>query len=227
MSSTGKDDGRAPLMGALLRLAAQGMQQRLSSWIGESGYEGIQPAHSAVIQPLWQRPEGLRLTELARLSQITKQSMSALVAELEASGYIARTADREDARAMRIHLTARGRHYVADVRALARAVEQEWAARSLGAGAVQTFRRITLPAIKWAVVYGVVLALARSLGEFGAVKVVSGNIVGQSQTATLSVEQEYQNFNQHAAFSVAAVLALAAMLCLVVVAILRPKEEQA
>jgi len=55
--------------------------------------------------------------------------------------------------------------------------EQEQAAHSLGAGAFQTFRRITLPAIKWGVVYGVVLSLARSLGEFGAVKVVSGNIV--------------------------------------------------
>lgn len=103
--------------------------------------------------------------------------------------------------------------------------DQEQAARSLGANGVQTFRRITLPAIKWAIVYGVVLAIARSLGEFGAVKIVSGNIVGQSQTATLSVEQEYQNFNQHGAYSIAAVLALAAMLCLVVVAILRPKED--
>ena len=61
---------------------------------------------------------------------------------------------------------------------------------------MQTFRRITLPAIKWAVVYGVVLSLARSLGEFGAVKIVSGNIAGQSQTATLSVEETYQNFEQ-------------------------------
>ena len=69
------------------------------------------------------------------------------------------------------------------------------------------------------------LAIARSLGEFGAVKIVSGNIVGQSQTATLSVEQEYQSFNQRGAYTIAAVLALAAMLCLVVVAILRPKEE--
>jgi sulfate transport system permease protein len=103
--------------------------------------------------------------------------------------------------------------------------DQEQAARSLGANGVQTFRRITLPAIRWAIVYGVVLSLARSIGEFGAVKIVSGNIVGQSQTATLSVEQQYQNFNQHGAYSIAAVLALAAMLCLVVVAILRPKEE--
>ena len=63
--------------------------------------------------------------------------------------------------------------------------DQEQAARSLGANGYQTFRRITLPGIKWAVVYGVVLTLARSLGEFGAVKIVSGNIAGQSQTATL------------------------------------------
>ena len=62
--------------------------------------------------------------------------------------------------------------------------DQEQAARSLGANAPQTFWRITLPSIKWAVVYGVVLSLARSLGEFGAVKIVSGNITGQTQTAT-------------------------------------------
>ena len=60
--------------------------------------------------------------------------------------------------------------------------DQEQAARSLGANAVQTFRRITLPSIKWAIVYGVVLSLARSLGEFGAVKVVSGNVAGETQT---------------------------------------------
>ena len=76
--------------------------------------------------------------------------------------------------------------------------DQEQAARSLGANAVQTFRRITLPGIKWAVVYGVVLSLARSLGEFGAVKIVSGNIAGQTQTATLAVEETYQNFEQQA-----------------------------
>jgi sulfate transport system permease protein len=103
--------------------------------------------------------------------------------------------------------------------------DQEQAARSLGANAVQTFRRITLPGIKWAVVYGVVLSLARSLGEFGAVKIVSGNIVGQSQTATLAVEETYQNFQQGTSYALAAMLALAAMACLVVVSLLRPKEK--
>ena len=75
-------------------------------------------------------------------------------------------------------------------------IEQEQAAHSLGASALQTFRRITLPSIKWAIVYGVVLTLARSLGEFGAVKVVSGNILGQTRTATLVVEEKYLNFDQ-------------------------------
>lgn len=103
--------------------------------------------------------------------------------------------------------------------------DQEQAARSLGANAFQTLRRITLPAIKWAVVYGVVLSLARSLGEFGAVKIVSGNIAGLSQTATLSVEETYQNFQQGTSYALAAVLAFAAMACLVIVSLLRPKDE--
>jgi sulfate transport system permease protein len=82
-----------------------------------------------------------------------------------------------------------------------------------------------LPSIKWAVVYGVVLSLARSLGEYGAVKVVSGNIAMQTQTATLVVEQKYQNFEQSTAYSTAFLLAAAAVLCLVVVSVIRPKEE--
>ena len=102
--------------------------------------------------------------------------------------------------------------------------DQEWAARSLGASAWQTFRLITLPSIKWAVVYGVVLSLARSLGEFGAVKVVSGNVENQTQTATLVVEQKYQNFEQTTAYSTAFMLAAAAVICIVVVSLLRPKE---
>lgn len=103
--------------------------------------------------------------------------------------------------------------------------DQEQAARSLGAGGLQTFRRITLPAIRWAVAYGIVLALARSLGEFGAVKIVSGNLVGQTQTTTLAVEQTYQNFDQQGAYALASLLALVAMACLAVVALLRPKEQ--
>jgi len=103
--------------------------------------------------------------------------------------------------------------------------DQEQAARSLGANALQTFRRITLPSIKWAVVYGVVLSLARSLGEFGAVKVVSGNVVGQTQTATQVVQQKYQNFEQGTAYSVSFMLATVSVLCIILVSFLRPKED--
>ncbi|NPC98521.1 sulfate ABC transporter permease [Nocardioides sp. zg-DK7169] len=104
--------------------------------------------------------------------------------------------------------------------------EQEQAARSLGASSVQTFWRITLPAIKWAVVYGVVLSMARSLGEFGAVKVVSGNVLGETRTATLVVEEKYLNFDQQGAYAVAFLLAMVSVACIVIVAIIRPKEEK-
>jgi len=104
--------------------------------------------------------------------------------------------------------------------------DQEQAARSLGANAWQTFRRITLPGIKWAIVYGVVLSLARSLGEFGAVKVVAGNVGGETQVATVLVQQKYQNFQQETAYSMAFMLATAAVLSLIVVALLRPKEHK-
>jgi sulfate/thiosulfate transport system permease protein len=103
--------------------------------------------------------------------------------------------------------------------------EQEQAAQSLGATAAQTFRRITLPAIRWGVTYGVVLSLARSLGEFGAVKVVSGNVLGETRTATLVVEEKYLNFDQGGAYATAFLLALVSVACIVIVSVIRPKEE--
>jgi sulfate transport system permease protein len=103
--------------------------------------------------------------------------------------------------------------------------EQEQAARSLGAGPWTTFRRITLPSIRWALVYGVVLSLARSLGEFGAVKIIAGNVAGQTQTATLVVEEKYQDFEQGTAYATSFLLALIAVAALVVVTVLRPKEN--
>jgi sulfate transport system permease protein len=103
--------------------------------------------------------------------------------------------------------------------------DQEQAANSLGANALQTFWRVTLPAIRWAIVYGVVLSLARSLGEFGAVKIVAGSVIGETQTGTMIVQEKYQNFEQQTAYSVSLLLVLAAVLCLVVVALLRPNEE--
>jgi sulfate transport system permease protein len=104
-------------------------------------------------------------------------------------------------------------------------IEQEQAAESLGASARQRFWRITLPSIKWGIVYGVVLTLARSLGEFGAVKVVSGNVLGQTRTATLVVEEKYLNFDQQGAYATAFLLAMVSVACIVVVAIIRPKNH--
>ena len=104
--------------------------------------------------------------------------------------------------------------------------EQEQAAATLGASPFQTFRRITLPAIRWGLAYGVVLTLARSLGEFGAVAVVSGRIVGQTQTATLLVEQSFENFDTGKAYSVAFALAAIAILALLLMTVLRPKSDR-
>lgn len=107
-------------------------------------------------------------------------------------------------------------------------IEQEQAAQSLGANAWQRFWRVTLPTIRWAVAYGVVLSLARSLGEFGAVRVVSGSVAGESQTLTLFVNDSYQEFGpdaQRAAFAAAFVLMAVAVVLIVVIAALRPREE--
>lgn len=101
--------------------------------------------------------------------------------------------------------------------------EQEQAAQSLGAGSWQTFWRITLPSIKWAVIYGVVLTLARSLGEFGAVKVVSGNVLGETRTATLAVEEKYLNFDQEGAYALAFLLASVSVVSILVVFALRAR----
>ncbi|MCX6407329.1 MAG: sulfate ABC transporter permease subunit [Propionibacteriales bacterium] len=104
--------------------------------------------------------------------------------------------------------------------------EQEQAARSLGANGWQTFWRITLPGIRWAVVYGVVLTLARSLGEFGAVKVVSGNVLGETRTATLAVEEKYLNFDVEGAYAIAFLLASVSVVCIVVVQVLRSRADR-
>jgi len=100
--------------------------------------------------------------------------------------------------------------------------DAESAAHTLGASSWQTFWRITFPAIRWALVYGVVLSLARSLGEFGAVKIVSGNLLGRTRTATLVVEEKYLNFDKGGAYATAFLLALVSVACIVVVAIVRP-----
>jgi sulfate transport system permease protein len=103
--------------------------------------------------------------------------------------------------------------------------EQEQASRTLGAGGWQTFWRVTLPSIRWAVIYGVILTTARSLGEYGAVAVVSGRIQGQTETATLRVEEQYEQYNLPGAYAISIVLALMAIAVLVAMTAIRPREE--
>jgi sulfate transport system permease protein len=102
--------------------------------------------------------------------------------------------------------------------------EQEQAAQTLGANWWQTFRRITLPAIRWGVAYGVVLATARALGEFGAVAVVSGRVVGQTETAPLWVWREFGQFNLTGAYTASLVLALIAISTLLAMNSFKRKE---
>jgi sulfate/thiosulfate transport system permease protein len=105
--------------------------------------------------------------------------------------------------------------------------EQEQAAATLGAGPLQTFFRITLPAIRWGVAYGVVLTTARALGEFGAVSVVSGKLSGQTETATLFVESEFRRFHETGAYAASVVLALLALVTLLAMNLIKPKEAKA
>src|SRR5215210_6308110 len=103
--------------------------------------------------------------------------------------------------------------------------EQEQAAATLGAGGWQTFRRVTFPAIRWAVAYGVVLTTARALGEFGAISVVSGRLIGKTESLTLHVEKTYQDLDYVAAYSASVLLAMLAVATLVALTVFKPKEE--
>jgi sulfate transport system permease protein len=105
--------------------------------------------------------------------------------------------------------------------------EQEQAAATLGATSWQAFWRITLPAIRWGIAYGVVLTTARAIGEFGAVSVVSGRIAGQTQTLTLLVEQRFQNFDLAGAYAASALLGVIAIATLLAMTLLKPRKDRA
>jgi sulfate/thiosulfate transport system permease protein len=103
--------------------------------------------------------------------------------------------------------------------------EQEQAAATLGASAWQAFWRITLPSIRWGVAYGVVLSVARCIGEFGAVSVVSGKISGETETLTLLVEKRFGNFDVAGAYAASALLALIAFATLLLMTAVKPRRE--
>jgi sulfate transport system permease protein len=105
-------------------------------------------------------------------------------------------------------------------------VEQQQAAATLGATAWQTFWRITLPAIRPGLTYGIVLTAARALGEYGAVAVVSGAIQGQTETLTLIVQRDWTNFDQTGAYATSLFLAAMAIIVLLVLSIVKPAHER-
>jgi sulfate/thiosulfate transport system permease protein len=104
--------------------------------------------------------------------------------------------------------------------------EQEEAAWTLGASPLSTFRRITLPAIRWGITYGVVLTTARCLGEFGAVSVVSGNLIGKTQTLTLHVNNRFQAFDLVGAYTASVVLAVLALMTLFLMNLFRKETPR-
>ena len=103
-------------------------------------------------------------------------------------------------------------------------VEQEQAAATLGANAFQILRRITLPTIRWGLTYGIILATARALGEFGAVAIVSGKISGRTETLTLYVEDRFQSLDLAGAYAAALVLALLAVAVLLLMTLLQRRH---
>jgi sulfate transport system permease protein len=105
--------------------------------------------------------------------------------------------------------------------------DEEQAAVVLGANGWQIFWHITLPNIKWGLIYGVILCNARSMGEFGAVAVVSGHIRGQTNTLPLQVEILYNEYQSIAAFAVASLLALLALLTLVIKSLIEWQQSRA
>jgi sulfate/thiosulfate transport system permease protein len=103
--------------------------------------------------------------------------------------------------------------------------EQEQAAATLGSNWWQTFWRVTLPSIRWGLTYGIVLATARALGEFGAVSVVSGKLSGETETATLFVEQRFHQFDLTGAYAASVVLALMALIVLLSMNLLNTRRR--
>ncbi len=127
------------MLGALLRRCHQALIGEVTRGVTRAGYADFQPAHNVVMRPLWDHPEGVRSTELAAQGRITKQSVGAIVDQLEDLGYVERIDDPADSRAKRVRLTRRGRDAGRVTRAVVRRVEADWA-RRIGAARLEGLR---------------------------------------------------------------------------------------
>ena len=129
------------MLGGLLRLTQQEMLNGIEAGLAAAGISDVRPAHYAVTQQLGARPEGVRLTELASYAGITKPSMSALVDDLERTGYVQRVADPTDQRAQLIRFSAKGRKFGDLVVRVVKKIEANWAKR-IGEPELETLRRL-------------------------------------------------------------------------------------
>src|SRR5919112_3564754 len=134
-------DEEAALLGALLRIPYSAIGEAVERGLHAAGYPEIGRAHLTVLQPLFARPEGARLTDLAAWAHITKPSMNYLVNHLVAHGYVTREADPDDGRAQRVQLTARGQAAVRTIRDLVRETEASWA-ELIGAEQLEQLRQL-------------------------------------------------------------------------------------
>jgi sulfate transport system permease protein len=102
--------------------------------------------------------------------------------------------------------------------------EQEQAASVLGGSPFYVFRRVTLPAIRWGVAYGIVLTMARAIGEFGAVSVVGGQVEGQTETLTIYIKHQFDNFEFTGAYAASVLLGVVALITVLAMSLFKPKE---
>ena len=144
-SRTPKRLDRGPRLGALLRLCHQTFINRLATQLEEAGHT---PVVGAVTQPLWDHPEGMRLTDLADYAGMTKQSMGELVDKMEAVGHVERAPDPTDRRAVRIRFTRKGLKVARVTRALVVELEGEWA-RAIGRSRLEALRETLAAILEW------------------------------------------------------------------------------
>jgi DNA-binding MarR family transcriptional regulator len=130
-----------PLIGTLLRIPSSVVAEATERGLATAGFEDVRAAHLTVLQPLFTRPDGARITDLAAWAHVTKPAMVYLVNHLETHGYVERTADPVDGRAQRVRITERGAAAIHCVRALVQQTEADWAAR-IGATQLAELKRI-------------------------------------------------------------------------------------